>query len=69
MGGISSNKFSLLLVYYLLLTEFVQYVVYRGFVYQQHIIFGKSESVLSLHLEKQILQISLDMNFIYEKAK
>jgi hypothetical protein len=30
-------------------------------------IFGKSECVFSLHLEKQILQISLDMNIIYEK--
>ena len=68
MGGMSSNKFSLLFVYYLLLTEFVQYVVYRGFVHQQHIIFGKSEYVFSLNLEKQILQISLDINFIYEKT-
>jgi hypothetical protein len=64
MDGMSSNKSSLLPVYYLLLTGFVQYVVYRGFAHQQHIIFGKSESVFSL----QILQISLDTNFIYEKT-
>jgi hypothetical protein len=33
-------EFSLLLVYYLLLTEFVQYVINRGFIHQQHVIFG-----------------------------
>jgi calcineurin-like phosphoesterase family protein len=30
----------LLLAYYLLFTEFVQYVINRGFIHQQHVIFG-----------------------------
>jgi hypothetical protein len=34
------------------LTKFVQYIVYRGFVHQQHLLFGKGKSVLSLHLAK-----------------
>ena len=68
MGGMSSNKFSLLLIYYLLLTDFVQYVVYRGFVHQQRIIFDKSESVFSLHLEKTNFTHFIRYEFHFEKT-